>query len=120
MPAQIDRRRSGVALLALAQQKGDGGGARRVALERLGDGGAQRRSSILVEKLEQQAGLMAGRFAAGEGSIEQVLALRRGRFEASGGHRACGLTLEQKQRLLMAGIENELLRVVAAAVRGHD
>ena len=78
MAAEIDGQQWGARLAA--KQEGDGRSAGRVALERFGDGAAERGGSILVQQLHQVRGLMPGRFPAPDQVLQRLPNIVRGSY----------------------------------------
>src|SRR6476646_925402 len=116
MLAQINRQRSGTGLAA--QQKGNRRGSGGVALEGFLDGAAECGGTILVEQLDQLRGLRASRFSLCESQVQQFSAFWNGLLYASAWRGVVGLALEFQHRLLMGGVEHELVPVISADMAG--
>ena len=70
--------------MGLAQQELDRGGTRRVAIKSLANSAAHSAGAVAIEQLKQMRDLMRGRFAVGEGPLQQLRALRNNQLQAAG------------------------------------
>ena len=82
MASEVDRQRCGA--MGLAQQELDRGGTRRVAIKSLANSAAHSAGAVAIEQLKQMRDLMRGRFAVGEGPLQQLRALRNNQLQAAG------------------------------------
>ena len=80
----------------------------------LAQGRAHRLGSVVVQQLQQAAGLIGDRLAPQQGGLQEGFAFGDGLVEPVGGGRAPGLALEPQQLLLMGGIGHGLPPVPAA------
>src|ERR1700683_233598 len=112
MAAEIDGGQWGARLAA--KQEGDGRSAGRVALERFGDGAAERGGSILIQQLHQVRSLMPGRFPLRERLIQKRFAFGHGLLQPASGRGVERFALALEDRLLMRWIEHGLVSVITA------
>src|SRR5712691_3085742 len=98
------------------QQVGDGGNARCVTLEGLDQGGPEGLRPVVVEQAQELYGGGAGVLTLGEGRLQEGLSLGHGGGEAAGRRLSSGFALVLEQRLLVAGLVDVLVAVVAASV----
>src|SRR6266542_4659743 len=98
------------------EQVGDGGDARRVALESLDQGGPEGLRPVVVEQAQELYGGGAGGLTLGEGRFQEGLGFGHDGGEAAGRRLSSGSALVLEQGLLVAGLVDVLVAVVAAAV----
>src|SRR5450432_2412055 len=99
-----------------AQQECDGGSTGRVALQCFHNGAAHSGNAVLLQQFHQLRRLSAGRFTQRERLIEKLLALWHGLLQTAHRHEVDGPALEFEHRLLMNGVEYELVAIKGACM----
>ena len=104
--------------LALLEEQGRGGSARRIAPEGFGDGRRHFRGAVVLDQAQQLSALGSGGFAALEGGLQEAGRQGDGRRQAAGSGSRQGFLFAGQHGLDVSGIVDPLTAIVAAAVVG--